>query len=250
MGVCRGRRWGCTFTTPPRPPTPTPAHRQLPFTFLQDPKQQRAFPRASVHCSTVLTPLYTTGVGSCPAPSTPFLVPRGHGAVGACSENGGEGGGTHTPWFVCTDLRLLSPGRAWKARMRCLESLDRVQAASFAPGSGGERRDVRGCGEGRGGGWGCPEPLRVPTAAASKPGANPKPQPAALPLHRFHAWQRDPAPPSITFRPCTKPSLHILDPIPSHSYGHSSAGAALFCSACSTGAAIHPPPPLHGSASE
>lgn len=96
MGVCRGRRWGCTFTTPPRLPTPTPAHRQLPFTFLQDPKQQRAFPRASVHCSTVLTPLYTSGVGSCPAPSTPFLVPRGHGAVGACSENGGGGRGGRT----------------------------------------------------------------------------------------------------------------------------------------------------------
>ena len=133
--------------------------------------------------------------------------------------------------------------------MRCLESLARVQAASFAAGSGGERRDVRGCG-----GRGYPELLRAPTAApipVPPLGANPNPQPAAFPTHQFHAWRRDPPPPlphpplSITFRPCAKHPCTSWTPIPSHSHGLSSAGAALLCSACSsTGAAPVPPLPF------
>lgn len=174
------------------PPTPTPGPPAAALCLPPpDPKLQRAFPRASVHCSTVFTPLYTTGSDPVllhppPPPRYPGDTERWVRAV-----RWGGVGGEHTPWFVCTDLRQLSPGRAWKARMRCLESLDRVQAASFASGSDGERRDERGCGEG---GGGYPVPLRVPTAAASKPGANPKPQPAALPPHQFYAWQRDPPP--------------------------------------------------------
>lgn len=87
---------GVYVHNPPPPPNPYPGPPAAALYLPPDPKQQRAFPRASVHCSTVLTPLYTTGVGSCPAPSTPFLVPRGHGAVGACSENGGGRGGGRT----------------------------------------------------------------------------------------------------------------------------------------------------------
>lgn len=135
--------------------------------------------------------------------------------------------------------------------MRCLESLARVQAASFAAGSGGERRDVRGCG-----GRGYPELLRAPTAAPIPvpPLRASEPSPTRSRLRSPHISSMHggetrppplPQPPPITFRPCTKHPCTSWTPIPSHSHGLSSAGAALLCSACSsTGAAPVPPLPF------
>ena len=219
---------GCVFTPPP--PPPVAENPSLGFRALQH-----------------------GGVGSCPAPSDPPPSGDAERWVRAVRWGGGR-----TPWVCLHRFETAFPGGG-TARMRCLESLARVQAASFAAGSGGERRDVRGCG-----GRGYPELLRAPTAAPH-PGtaARSQPQPAAgcVPHTSVPCMVERPAPPSPPPPPhhlqaLHKTPLHVLDPHPQPFPRPQQCGgsAALLCMQQHRGGSrppppLHPPPP-HGSASE
>ena len=172
---------------------------------------------------------------------------RGRGAVGACSEVGGGGGARRG--FVCTDLRQLSPGggrrgcavwRAWPASRR--------RALLLAAAGSGETCGAAGGGVTPSCSVRPPQPpIPVPPLRASEP--TPTRSRLRSPhISSMHGGETRPPPlpqpPPITFRPCAKHPCTSWTPIPSHSHGLSSAGAALLCSACSsTGAAPVPPLP-------
>lgn len=128
-------------------------------------------------------------------------------------------GGVHVPWVVCTELRQ-SPPRG-ELRMRCLESLARVQAARLFLAGSEEQRDVPGCGGTAGAQLPSPVPGRGGYLEGHPRSPCPVPVPGRLPrgsgahptsgwgLSQPRVWQRGPAPPP---RLCREGALCVLPP--------------------------------------